>query len=319
MSPEFRMAGLYAAAFTPTDAKGNFAPGAVPQIVDHLASRGVSGLYLTGSAGEGPLLSDEERREVVEAYLGAARGRLPGVVQIGHNSLRAAAALAVHAASCGAAAISATPPLYFKPGSVPELIASLSEIAAAAPNLPFYYYHIPAVTGVNLDMVAFLEEARGKIPTLAGIKFSDSSLDVFSLCVALEGFDLVYGRDEMLLPALSVGAKGAVGSTYNYFAPLANRIIAAAEAGDWHEARGLQVRYNRLVRAIQQAGGQCMLKPVMKLVGIDCGPNRLPLRTPSVAELCALEKTFESLGFYELTHSKHAPRHLGDVAPSASR
>ncbi len=312
----FRIHGLFAAVFTPLDDRGNFVPAVVPSIVRHLADIGVSGIYITGSAGEGPLFTDEERKEIVECYLGAAEGRLPGVVQVGHNSLRAAAGLAAHAASAGASAISATPPLYFKPGSIGELINCLKEIASAAPELPFYYYHIPTVTGVNLDMVAFLGEAREKIPSLAGVKFSDSSLDIFSLCAVMPDFDLVYGRDEMLLPSLSVGAKGAVGSTYNYLAPLGNRIVAAADAGDWHRAKELQISYNRMVRAIQLAGGQCVLKQVLKFAGIDCGPNRLPLRTPSASELEALRAELASLGFYELFDQKVAARDVGNASPA---
>lgn len=312
MKNRFRLRGLYAAAFTPMDQKGNFVPATVPKIVDHLLEIGIAGLYITGSAGEGPLLTDTERKEVTETYIDAAKGKLPVVVQVGHTSLKASRELAEHAARHGANAISATPALYFKPSTVESLIACLKEVASGAPDLPFYYYHIPPVTGVNLDMVSLLEKSRGQFPSLVGIKFSDSALENYTLCAAMEDYDIVYGRDEMLLPALSIGAKGAVGSTYNYLAPIANAIIDAFNQGDLSSARDLHEQYCRLIRIIHLNGGQRVLKPLMKLVGVDCGPNRLPLTTPSAEEFEAMECDLRELGFYKhiKVNEKSSPRNM---------
>jgi len=318
MDSSFRLTGLYAAAFTPMDEEGNFVPATVAKIVDHLVGIGVAGLYITGSAGEGPLLTDTERKEVTETYLAAARGKLPVVVQVGHTSLKASRDLAAHAAAAGADAISATPALYFKPQTVDSLISSLKEVAAGAPGLPFYYYHIPAVTGVALDMISFLEKSRGTFPSLAGIKFSDSALENYTLCGAMEDYDIVYGRDEMLLPSLSIGARGAVGSTYNYLAPIGNAIIAAFDQGDLAKAHELQTQYCRLIRVIHLNGGQRVLKPLMKLIGIDCGPNRLPLTTPSAKEMEAMERDLRELGFYDYTHKKNSSRNVGHTAFAAA-
>ncbi|MHC4435010.1 MAG: dihydrodipicolinate synthase family protein, partial [Planctomycetota bacterium] len=94
----------------------------VPAIAEHLIGDGVRGFYVCGTTGEGPLLSSEERRAVARAYVAAAGGRIPVIVQVGHNSLTEARSLAVHAAEIGADAIAAIAPMYFKPESTGILI-----------------------------------------------------------------------------------------------------------------------------------------------------------------------------------------------------
>lgn len=102
------------------------------------------------------------------------------IVQVGHNSLREAQELAKHAQQIGASAISATCPSYFKVASVQSLTLCMQELAAAAPETPFYYYHIPVLTGSSIDMVEFLTHADEAIPTLVGLKYTDTMLFEFN-------------------------------------------------------------------------------------------------------------------------------------------
>ena len=125
------MSGLVAAVVTPMDDRGDLNLGIVPQIVDHLESNEITGIYIAGSTGEGMSLTDEERRAVAEAYVGVAKGRLKTFVQVGHNSLRASAELAGHAEAIGADAVSATPTGYFKVSSEEELVEGLLPIVVS--------------------------------------------------------------------------------------------------------------------------------------------------------------------------------------------
>ena len=97
----------------------------------------------------------------------------------------------------------------------------MQHIASGAPNLPFYYYHIPMLTGSTLDMVEFLTQGAKSIPNLVGLKYTDTKLYEFQNCLELAAgrFDVVWGCDEMLLGALATGGRGAIGSTYNIAAP----------------------------------------------------------------------------------------------------
>ena len=164
---------LVAAAPTPMRPNGDVDPDTIPRLVDHLVNEGVDGIFCNGSTGEGESQTPEERRVVAEAFVKASRGRLRVWVQVGANSLRLSRELATHAAEIGADAIAATPPSYFKPATVDCLVDCMAEIARAAPEIPFYYYHIPALTGAALDMEEFLDKGAERIPNLGGIKFSD--------------------------------------------------------------------------------------------------------------------------------------------------
>ncbi|MEZ6062381.1 MAG: dihydrodipicolinate synthase family protein [Planctomycetaceae bacterium] len=196
-----KLTGLIAATYTPFHADGSLNTKPIPEYVDFLLNSGVSGLYVCGSTGEGVSLTGDERRVLAEAFVKAAAGRVPVIVQVGHNCLREARELATHAADIGADVISATCPFYFKPASVDLLIASMAEVAAGGPNLPFYYYHIPSMTGVNLNMTEFLSKAADSIPNLAGLKFTSTTVHEFQSCLSIDNgrFDILWGCDEMLL------------------------------------------------------------------------------------------------------------------------
>jgi len=296
-----RFEGLVAATFTPMLDDGSLWLEQVGPMVDFLAAAGVRGLYVCGSTGEGPLLTLEERKATADAFVQAARGRVPVVVQVGHSSLAAARELATHAASIEADAISAVPPYYFKPPSVGVLVDCLTQIAAGAPDLPFYYYHIPALSGVGLDMVELLRRAPERVPSLVGVKYTAPTLDEVQQLIELDGrrFEILFGRDEMLLSALAAGARAAVGSTYNFAAPLYRRIVAAFDAGERERAQKLQGCAVRMVRTILGHAGQAGLKAAMGFVGPDCGPVRLPLVSPTPDQTARLREELQAIGFFE--------------------
>ena len=155
-----RLDGLVAATYTPLDDRGRVNTAAVDPMVDHLLRSGVSGLYVCGSTGEGMSLSSDERRTVAKAHVQAARGRVPVICQVGHNSLAEAKELAAHAQEIGCDAVSATCPSYFKVSDVRTLVECMAELAGGAPDTPFYYYHIPALTGSLLDVVRVSKTGR---------------------------------------------------------------------------------------------------------------------------------------------------------------
>lgn len=296
--------GLFAAVFTPMHKDGSLNPAQVQPIVDYLVKTEICGLYVCGSTGEGPSLSSDERRAVAAAYVEAVRLRhrkLPVIVQVGHNSLAEARALASHAQTIGADAISAMPPSYFKLRSLETLIDCLSKIASAAANLPFFYYHIPSVTGLDFDMVEFLRRGRKRLPNLAGIKYSDTTIDEYQACLrfANQQFSVLFGCDEMLLSALCIGASGAVGSTYNFAGPLYQRVIKACKRGKLAEAQKCQALVVDMIRILYRYRGQSAFKAAMKLIGLDCGPSRLPLETLKPEELRAMEEDLKRIGFFD--------------------
>ncbi len=290
-----KITGLVAAPFVPLHADSQLNLSVIPAYADYLMKSGVAGVFVNGTTGEGASLSLSERKEVAAAWQQHGDG-LKIIVHVGQNSLPEAKELAAHAEQIGADAVGLLSPTFFKP-ALPELVSFCAEVARAAPALPFYYYHIPSMSGVQVSMPDFLKAARGKIPTLAGVKFTYENLMEYQQCLALDDgcFDILFGRDEMLLAGLSVGARGAVGSTYNYAAPLYIRLMAAFERGDTVEARNLQTISHRLVDLLIASGNGVVCGKAMMplLAGIDCGDCRLPLPAFSSDKRKALRESVE--------------------------
>lgn len=301
-----RMSGLVAAVVSPMDEAGELNLGVVPQVVDHLEKDGITGIYIAGSTGEGMSLTDEERRAVAEAYVGAAKGRMKTFVQVGHNSLKASAELAGHAEAIGADAVSATPTGYFKVSGEAELVEGLLPIVEAAPKTPFYYYHIPFLSGVNLDPMKLTDVAMDRLPTFCGIKYSDggSLYNLPLLEKVAPGLEFLAGSDEAYLMAMAQGFRSAVGSTYNYAAPLYDNVRNALSVGDFEQARVWQARALEMIGAMFGTCGRSSLKVMMQMVGIDCGPVRRPIDPASPQQIEALRKRLDEMGWFEWVGQK---------------
>lgn len=296
----FRLEGLIAATFTPMKQDHSVDLDRVPALVEQVLGQGVNGLFLCGSTGEGASLTLDERRSLTEAFVAATDQRVPVIVHVGHNCLDDARALAAHAEQAGADAIAAAPPSYFRPADVATLIDCLEVIAAGASGVPFYYYHIPRLTGVEPRMIDLLEQLGDRIPTFTGIKFSEFLMDDLLECVRHEEgrFNILFGSDEMLLAGLASGAEGAVGSTYNFAGRLYRQVLDHFARGDLEAARESQALAVNLVRVIlrhAQGGAQPALKATMNLLGVDCGPPRLPLRALSSSAQAGLKAELDAL------------------------
>jgi N-acetylneuraminate lyase len=301
-APALPLHELVAATHTPFHDHGTLRLDVVGKQAAHLLANGVRRVFIGGTTGESHSLTLEERQQLTARWMEVARGTPMGVVvHVGSNCLADAQALAAQAGRLGALAISALAPSYFKPGNLDLLIECAADVAAAAPNTPFYFYDIPALTGVNFPMPEFLDRAAERIPTLAGLKFTNPDMIAYQLCLRRPGrkFDLPWGIDECLLPALALGARGGVGSTYNFAAPVYHRLIAALAKGDMETARLEQERSVRLVKALAARGFMPSAKALMGMLGVPVGPARLPQPHLSTEQQAALRAELETLGFFD--------------------
>lgn len=298
----FRLTGLVTATHTPFHEDGRLWLEAVDRQAEHLIQNGARAAFIGGTTGESHSLTVDERLQLAERWLAVTRGTSLGVVvHVGANCLVDARTLARQAQSLGATALSALSPSYFKPNSVESLVACVAQIAEAAPDLPFYFYDIPSMTGVSLSIPGFLAQAVDRIPNLVGVKFTNPDLIAFQKCLhAGEGrFDMLWGMDECLLGALAMGARGTVGSTYNFAAPIYHRLFAAFDKGDLATARLEQYRSVRLVDVVAEAGYMASARAVMGLLGVPVGPPRLPHGRLDAAGIESLRSKLETLGFFD--------------------
>ena len=294
--------GLVAATHTPFAADGSLRLDAVECQAAHLAAAGVGHVFIGGSTGESASLTLKERLDLAERWMDVTRGSaLRVVVHVGGNCLEEARMLAAQAGSLGAAAISALAPSYFKPRSLAVLIDCCAVIASAAPETPFYYYDIPALTGVAFPMADFLEAAPAKVATLAGLKFTNPDLMAYQFCLRAGGgrWDLPFGVDEHFLGALAMGARGAVGSGFNFAAPVYRRLMEAFARGDLEAARTEQFRGVQLIRLFASLGYMAAAKEAMGLLGVDVGPPRLPNGPLDATARATLRRELEAMGFFD--------------------
>ncbi|MHA3772457.1 dihydrodipicolinate synthase family protein [Verrucomicrobiota bacterium sgz303538] len=301
MKPKHPLHGLVAATHTPFHADGSLNLEPVERQAAHLFKNGVTTVFIGGSTGESSSLTLDERRALANRWSEVVAGTpMRVVVHVGSNCIADACALAAQAQQLGAVAISALAPSYFKPRSLDALVACCAEIAAAAPETPFYFYDIPALTGVSLSMPDFLALARDRIPTLAGLKFTNPDLMAYQFCLRADGgaWDLPFGVDEHLLGALAMGARGAVGSGFNFAAPIYSGLLAAFARGDLAAAREEQFRGVRLIQTLASYGYMGAAKALMGMLGVDVGPARLPNNTLSAEQVSKLRSELEEMGFF---------------------
>lgn len=292
--------GLVAAPHTPMHSDCSLHLEVIDRQAASLEENRVTAAFICGTTGEGASLTLSERRQVAEHWHRVGGGAKV-IVNVSHTCLADSRELAAHAQSIGAYAVATMAPYFFKPARMEELIAFCAEIAEAAPELPFYYYHMPAMTGVAMPMADFFPRAVERIPTFAGIKFTHEDLMDYGRCLAAAGdaFDILFGRDEILLSALALGARGAIGSTYNFCAPLYHKIIDAYRAGDQELAQRRQTQAMEMIAVLSRYGGLAAGKAAMAMIGIDCGPVRLPLRRLDATEQRALRADLERLEIFE--------------------
>ena len=272
--------GLICAPFTAFDELGNVDLGKVAEQARFYKNNGVSGVFACGTTGEGSSLTMPEKKALFEEWSKQRDGGFAVIGFLGGTSVGDCIELARHAQSVGLDAVAMTAPYYQRPATVKDLALTIAQVASAVPEMPFYFYHIPVLTKVAFPMIRLLEEVDSLVPNFAGIKYTDENMMDFQLCLEFKNrkYNIMWGRDEMLLEALSIGADAFIGSTYGYMAPLYHAITEAFQAGDIKMAAALQFEAVRLISLLDKYGSGTG-KAFMRAAGLDLGPCRRPLNT----------------------------------------
>ena len=297
-----KIQGLLVAPFTPFHKNGEVNYEPIARYAAMLHKNGLKGVFINGSSGEGYMLSDEERMRLAEKWVGVAPKDFKIIVHVGSTCVRSSRQLAEHAAKIGAWGIGAMASPFPKVGRVEELVEYCEEIAAGAPSLPFYYYHIPVFNGACLSMVEFLEAVDGRIPNFAGIKYTYESLYEYNQCKLYKGgkYDLLHGQDETLLAGLAAcDVQGGISGTANYCGNVLVGVIEAFRAGNLDKARELQNYNQEVINVICRYRGNIVGgKRIMKLMGLDLGGNRTPFRNMTAEEEAQMKEELEAINFF---------------------
>lgn len=296
-----KIKGLIAATYTPLNEDGTINYSQIPVYQEHMLKKDIRGFFINGSTGDFPGISIEERMKIIEVW---SQIKVPGhkyIAHVGSNNINEARGMALHAETNGMDAISVLSPFYFKPKNVNSLVDFCAEIADRV-SIPFYYYHIPSLTGVDLSMVEFLEKADKQIKNLAGIKYSKVDIIEFRKCVEFAGnkYDILFGSDENLLSAVSMGCQGAVGSTYNFIPGIYHEMLSAMEEGNLEHAAEMQSLSIKFVEIMAKHDFLGATKALLKLQGVDMGPLKSPGYNLSTEEIDDMVELLKLESFKEL-------------------
>lgn len=298
-----KIIGLIDAPFTPFHENGDLNLEPIEKYAAMLQKNGLQGVFINGSSGEGYMLTTEERMQLAERWLKVAPQGFKVIVHVGSCCLRESQKLAAHAQEIGAWGIGSMAPPFPKIGRIEELVKYCEAIANSAPDLPFYYYHIPAFNGAFLPMLELLKAVDGRISNFAGIKYTFESLYEYNQCRLYKNgkYDMLHGQDETILPSLAQGgAQGGIGGTTNYNGRELVGIIETWKNGDIETAREKQNFSQEVINVICRYRGNIVGgKRIMKLLGFDLGPNRVPFQNMTNEEEQQMKKELEAINFFD--------------------
>ena len=268
------LGGIHAALLTPFDVHEAIDRKATEALVDFIISQGVHGLYVSGSSGEAMLQSVDERADNLQHVGDYAKGKLKLIAHVGAVATRDVLKLAEVARASGYQAISAVTPYYYQ-FSRAEVMAHYQTIADHA-DLPLIIYNFPAIT--QAFSVAELSRLL-QHKNIIGVKHTSTDLFALERLRRHCPDALIYnGYDEMWLSGLSMGASGAIGTTYNLMGDVFVVIANLYQAGQTTQSLELQKMANVIIEALIDVGVIPGCKMALELMGVPVGLARAPFR-----------------------------------------
>ncbi len=290
-----QLQGVVAAMVTPMrDGGARVDLEAAARLTTWLVERGIHGLFIAGTTGEGLYLSPEEHRDLTLAVGQAARG-IPVVTHAGALTTAQAAVLARQVAQAAATAVAAIPPCYYSM-TREELVGYFRAISEAADPLPVYLYNIPSHARNDLGPT-LVRAIRDRVPRIAGIKDSSGFPGRIADLVRALGSDfaVVCGSDEKDLSALQEGAAGVVSSGAGVFPELYLELYEAWKAGRLPQAEVAQARIVAMQGALGDGARLGWYKYVLAQRGVPVGGVRAPMLDPSAIQIDAICKSLKEL------------------------
>lgn len=293
-SQEFH--GAWPALLTPTTPEGGVNLTPLRSVTEYLVGKGIGGLYVGGSTGEGIFMSIGEREDVTEAVIDQVAGRVPVIVHVGAVATQDAVVLAKHAQAVGAAAVASILPTFGR--GIEATYVHYETIAAAVPEMPF----MPYLFGGETDALSLMRELLHRIPNVAGAKYTGPDMYELQAIVDLrsENWTIFSGMDQQCVFAAMFGTPANIGTTLNLMPGVYRELHTYAETGDWERARELQIAANRVTRVLQNFGMFGALFESMRFLGFDCGQPRLPHLPFPEDRSPALRQALEKVDFFSL-------------------
>ena len=276
-----QMTGVIAAMITLFDENEEVDVKRTENLVDFLIEQEIDGFYLTGSTGEGFLMTGDERSLVVDTVIRRVAGRKPVIVHIGDIGTKKSIDLAKQAYAAGADAVSSVPPFYWK-FTEEDIFNYYKDLSEATP-LPMIVYNVPLAGLMGPELIFKL----AKLENVKSLKFTGKDHDQLSHIKAVLGEDFIIysGCDEMAFSGLAAGADGIIGSFYNVMPELFKKIYHASKIGDMKTATRLQKIGTEIICAATKYDYLALMRNMLAWQGIDAGYSRRPFRNYQESEL----------------------------------
>ncbi len=260
-------------------------------LAEHLVEHGSDGLVVTGTTGESPTLSDDERLELYRVAIDAVGDRATVVAGTGTYSTAHSIHLTQTAHEAGADAFLIVTPYYNKPP--PRGIVEHFKAIAAETDRPLIVYNIPARVVLNIEPETMALLAG--IPNVKAVKQANDDLDQGRRIVEL-GLDLYAGDDDLILPFLQLGGVGGVCVHTHVAGPQVKQMIRRFRAGDVEEAQRIDRELQPALDLLKVAGNPIAIKAALRLLGHQVGGHRLPMVEATEAEYAQVRDCLERLG-----------------------
>ena len=285
-----QMCGPYSAIFTPFDPELTVDLARLAQITEYQIGQGILGFFVTGSTGEGLLLTYEERLSVIRQVVQTAGNRATVIAHVGHPSTQFASRLACDAADAGVDWIASIAPIYHGT-TFDGAMRHYGEISSAT-DLPFMIYSLGGVIEPHRDPAFF------ELPNICGLKYTGGNF--YSVQQMLRFVDrpiaLMSGFDEQFVAGQSFGFQGGIGTTFNFAAQFYSQIYQSYQTGDIAKAARIQADINRVTELMVRYENWSYRKAIMRYIGFDCGPCRAPYAPLTESEYQTFAGALDQLG-----------------------
>jgi len=293
-----RLKGILPALFTLYDSKGEVTDKGLDKFLAFLLDRGCTGFFVGGSTGEGLLQTVEERKRFIEATVKTVAGQAPVIAHVGALATRDACELARFSAKVGADAVGSVLPVYY-PVGIEGTMAYYRAIAEAA-DRPLLIYYLAGAGSGPLNPVEFAEKLA-TLPHVFALKYTSPELETFGQVIELCGgkLNMVMGCDQLMLPALTLGATAAIGTTYNFMPEIFVGVYDAWKSGDLKTAQRLMARGFRVIHLVRRKYPPMeACKEITRMRGFDIGRSRGPIPPISDKQRAELKKDLDAMDFF---------------------
>lgn len=286
--------GAGAAIVTPFTESNNVNCAKLSELIEWQIQEGIDAIVVCGTTGESPTLTDEEHKQVIECAIDTVKKRVPVIAGAGSNDTAYAVQMSKHAQDAGADGLLAITPYYNKP-TQKGLIANFTAIADAV-QLPIIMYNVPGRTGCNMLPSTMAELAKHK--NICGMKEASGNISQVAEMARLmpEGFHLMSGNDDMVVPLLSVGGVAVISVVANIVPKDTHNMVKYYLDGKVKEARDLQLKMKPLIDALFCETNPIPVKTALNLMGKDVGHLRLPLVDMEENNLNLLKQRMQEYG-----------------------